>query len=74
MSAVSTPPPTTTTARRDAEAMAADLRSRMNQEPALDPMELFEHVYAEPTPQLLEQREQLRAELAAGDEPEGAQR
>ena len=62
------------TARRDAEAMAADLRSRMNQDPALDPMELFAHVYAEPTPQLLEQREQLRAELAAGDEPEGAQR
>ncbi|MFD7707953.1 pyruvate dehydrogenase (acetyl-transferring) E1 component subunit alpha [Streptomyces sp. NPDC059785] len=52
-------------AREDAEAMAADLRERMNQDPALDPMDLFAHVYAEPTPQLLEQRAQLRAELDA---------
>ncbi|MEV8600538.1 pyruvate dehydrogenase (acetyl-transferring) E1 component subunit alpha [Streptomyces griseoviridis] len=52
-------------ARADAEAMAADLRARMNQDPALDPMDLFTHVYAEPTPQLREQRDQLRAELAA---------
>jgi pyruvate dehydrogenase E1 component alpha subunit len=49
----------------DAEAMAADLRERMHAEPQLDPMELFEHVYAEPTPQLREQAAQLRAELAA---------
>ena len=54
--------------------MAASLRARMNQDPVLDPMDLFAHVYAEPTPQLLEQREQLRAELAAGTEPEGAPR
>ncbi|WP_128377562.1 pyruvate dehydrogenase (acetyl-transferring) E1 component subunit alpha [Streptomyces cavernae] len=52
-------------AREDAEAMAADLRERMNQDPALDPMDLFAHVYAEPTPQLLEQQTQLRAELDA---------
>lgn len=45
--------------------MAADLRARMNQDPELDPLELFAHVYAEPTPQLREQRDQLRAELAA---------
>ncbi|MEU1691641.1 pyruvate dehydrogenase (acetyl-transferring) E1 component subunit alpha [Streptomyces hirsutus] len=56
--------------RQDAEIMAADLRARMNQDPALDPMDLFAHVYAEPTSQLLEQREQLRAELAAEAEDE----
>ncbi|MFE7810986.1 pyruvate dehydrogenase (acetyl-transferring) E1 component subunit alpha [Streptomyces sp. NPDC057433] len=70
--------------RQDAETMAADLRARMNQDPVLDPMDLFTHVYAEPTPQLREQREQLRAELAAeaeaeaepgsGAEPGGTQR
>ncbi|MCX5605082.1 pyruvate dehydrogenase (acetyl-transferring) E1 component subunit alpha [Streptomyces phaeochromogenes] len=52
-------------AREDAEAMAADLRERMNQDPALDPMDLFAHVYAQPTTQLLEQEAQLRAELDA---------
>jgi hypothetical protein len=31
----------------------------------LDPMELFAHVFAEPTPQLREQRALLRAELEA---------
>ncbi len=51
--------------REEAEAMAADLRERMNQDPVLDPMDLFAHVYAEPTPQLREQRDQLRAELDA---------
>ncbi|MEU1083443.1 pyruvate dehydrogenase (acetyl-transferring) E1 component subunit alpha [Streptomyces sp. NPDC005908] len=61
------------TARQDAETMAADLRARMNQDAELDPMDLFTHVYAEPTPQLLAQREQLRAELAAEAESEGTQ-
>ncbi|MER5874611.1 pyruvate dehydrogenase (acetyl-transferring) E1 component subunit alpha [Streptomyces sp. NPDC060235] len=51
--------------RDDAEVMAADLRERMNQDPVIDPMDLFAHVYARPTPQLLEQEAQLRAELAA---------
>jgi pyruvate dehydrogenase E1 component alpha subunit len=51
--------------RDDAEAMAADLRERMNQDPVLDPMDLFAHVYAQPTAQLLEQESQLRAELDA---------
>ncbi|MEV8031134.1 pyruvate dehydrogenase (acetyl-transferring) E1 component subunit alpha [Streptomyces sp. NPDC002742] len=51
--------------RDDAEAMAADLRERMNQDPVLDPMDLFAHVYAQPTTQLLEQESQLRAELDA---------
>jgi 2-oxoisovalerate dehydrogenase E1 component subunit alpha len=57
----------------EAEALAADLRERMQQDPALDPTELFAHVYAERTPQLREQEAQLRAELAAeaaaGDGP-----
>ncbi|MFG2370024.1 pyruvate dehydrogenase (acetyl-transferring) E1 component subunit alpha [Streptomyces sp. NPDC048504] len=52
-------------ARDAAETMAAELRAHMNQDPVLDPMDLFAHVYAEPTPQLREQREQLAAELAA---------
>ncbi|GAA3886954.1 pyruvate dehydrogenase (acetyl-transferring) E1 component subunit alpha [Streptomyces lacrimifluminis] len=52
-------------AREDAETLAADLRARMNQDPELDPMDLFAQVYAEPTPQLREQRAQLRAELEA---------
>ncbi|MET7450523.1 pyruvate dehydrogenase (acetyl-transferring) E1 component subunit alpha [Streptomyces sp. NPDC005574] len=55
-------------ARDAAETMAADLRARMNQDPALDPMDLFAHVYARPTPQLREQEAQLRAELEAEQE------
>ncbi|GGZ82803.1 pyruvate dehydrogenase (acetyl-transferring) E1 component subunit alpha [Streptomyces echinoruber] len=65
-------------ARDDAEAFAADLRTRMNQDPHLDPMDLFAHVYAEPTPQLREQQALLRAELEAeaelAAEPEGGAR
>ncbi|QEU93065.1 pyruvate dehydrogenase (acetyl-transferring) E1 component subunit alpha [Streptomyces kanamyceticus] len=52
----------------DAEAMAADLRGRMNQDPQLDPMDLFTHVYAEQTSQLREQAAQLRAELEVASE------
>ncbi|WP_340559766.1 pyruvate dehydrogenase (acetyl-transferring) E1 component subunit alpha [Streptomyces sp. GSL17-111] len=55
-------------AREAAERMAADLRDGMNAEAELDPMSLFDHVYAEQTTQLREQAEQLRAELAAADE------
>ncbi|MFD7662471.1 pyruvate dehydrogenase (acetyl-transferring) E1 component subunit alpha [Streptomyces sp. NPDC059788] len=51
--------------RDGAEEMAADLRDRMNQDPALDPMDLFAHVYADQTGQLREQAAQLRAELEA---------
>ncbi|WKX71450.1 pyruvate dehydrogenase (acetyl-transferring) E1 component subunit alpha [Streptomyces sp. XD-27] len=59
-------------ARQAAEAMAARLRDGMNQEPVLDPMQLFEHVYAEKTSQLREQAAQLRAELdAESQEQEG---
>ncbi|MFJ5305249.1 pyruvate dehydrogenase (acetyl-transferring) E1 component subunit alpha [Streptomyces sp. NPDC088350] len=52
-------------ARDAADTMAAELRAHMNQDPVLDPMDLFTDVYAEPTPQLREQRDQLAAELAA---------
>ncbi|MFF3689262.1 pyruvate dehydrogenase (acetyl-transferring) E1 component subunit alpha [Streptomyces sp. NPDC002187] len=51
-----------------AEAMAAALRERMNADPALDPMDLFAHVYAEQTTQLREQAALLRAELDAEGE------
>jgi 2-oxoisovalerate dehydrogenase E1 component alpha subunit len=52
-------------ARDAAETMAAALRDQMNAEPALDPMDLFTHVYAEQTGQLREQAALLRAELEA---------
>ncbi|MFF5359911.1 pyruvate dehydrogenase (acetyl-transferring) E1 component subunit alpha [Streptomyces scabiei] len=47
----------------EAEALAAELRAGMNTETAIDPLELFDHVFAEPTPQLREQRALLAAEL-----------
>ncbi|MFC7546718.1 pyruvate dehydrogenase (acetyl-transferring) E1 component subunit alpha [Plantactinospora sp. GCM10030261] len=52
----------------EAETYAAGLRERMNAEPEVDPMSLFSHVYATPTPQLAEQRDQVRAELAAAED------
>ncbi|WP_432908096.1 pyruvate dehydrogenase (acetyl-transferring) E1 component subunit alpha [Micromonospora matsumotoense] len=52
----------------EAEAYATDLRTRMNAQPVVDPLSLFDHVFAEPTPQLVEQREMVRAELAADAE------
>lgn len=54
-----------------AERMAAGLRERMNQDPVLDPMELFDHVYARQTGRLREQAAQLRAELEAAGEQLG---
>ncbi|RFU85114.1 pyruvate dehydrogenase (acetyl-transferring) E1 component subunit alpha [Streptomyces triticagri] len=55
-------------ARDAADAFAAGLRERMNQDAELDPMDLFRHIYAEQTQQLREQAAQLRAELEAEDE------
>ncbi|SCL27618.1 pyruvate dehydrogenase (acetyl-transferring) E1 component subunit alpha [Micromonospora inyonensis] len=55
----------------EAEAYAADLRTRMHDRPGVDPLSLFDHVYAEPTPQLREQREQVCAELAADADRRG---
>lgn len=52
-------------ARQEAEVFANELRERMNEDPELDPDELFTHVFAEPTPQLREQRGWLQEELAA---------
>lgn len=58
-----------------AETMAAQLRERMYADPVLNPMDLFEHVYAEQTSQLREQAAQLRAELDAesGEDAHGAE-
>ncbi|WP_410588046.1 pyruvate dehydrogenase (acetyl-transferring) E1 component subunit alpha [Amycolatopsis sp. lyj-23] len=49
----------------DAEVFAQSVRDTLNAEPALDPLSLFDHVYAEPTRQLEAQRAALEAELEA---------
>ncbi len=51
-----------------ADSFAADLRARMNVDEAVDPAELFAHVYAEPTSALLAQRAFLAAELGDAGE------
>jgi 2-oxoisovalerate dehydrogenase E1 component alpha subunit len=51
--------------RAESEALAQATRDAMNDEPVLDPLELFDHVYATPRPALAEQREFLARELAA---------
>jgi 2-oxoisovalerate dehydrogenase E1 component alpha subunit len=50
---------------QEAEAFAADVRDRLSADPAIDPMSLFDNVFATPTPQLLEQRAMVQAELDA---------
>jgi 2-oxoisovalerate dehydrogenase E1 component alpha subunit len=50
---------------QEAERFAGGVRERMNVDPILDPMSLFDNVFATPTPQLLEQCEMVRAELDA---------
>lgn len=57
-----------TAAREAAEEFAARVRDGLNADPETDPFELFDHVYADPTPQLREQRELLAAELTAPEE------
>ena len=47
----------------EAEDLATALRERMNAEVAVDPQELFAHVYAEPTAALREQAELLAEEI-----------
>lgn len=49
----------------EAEALAAATRDAMNETPVLDPLELFDHVYENQRPTLLEQREYLAHELAS---------
>ena len=57
----------------EAEAEAAALRQRLNVDSGQDPADLFRHVYAEPTPALRRQQQELSAELAAAaDEPEAS--
>ena len=57
----------------EAEAEAAALRQRMNADSVHDPADLFRHVYAEPTPALRWQQQELSAELAAAaDDPEAS--
>lgn len=48
-----------------ADADAAALRAGMNVEQSVDPEDLFRFVYSEPTPNLVEQRNQVAAERAA---------
>ena len=48
----------------DAEVLAAATRDAMNETPILDPLELFDHVYATERPALLEQRASLERELS----------
>ena len=52
----------------EAEAAAAQLRQRMQADVRRDPADLFRHVYAEPTPALRRQQQELAAELAAFEE------
>ncbi len=52
----------------EADAAAAELRAGMNTDRPIDPLDLFRHVFAEPTPQLREQQAQIEAELAAESE------
>ncbi|MGH3263748.1 MAG: thiamine pyrophosphate-dependent enzyme, partial [Trebonia sp.] len=47
----------------EAERLAEEVRTRMNQEVMVNPAELFEHVYARPTAALERQRAALLAEL-----------
>ena len=49
----------------EAEDLAATLRDGLAHRPPSEPDDLFSHVFASPTPQLLAQRDLLRAELAA---------
>src|SRR5699024_7098832 len=48
----------------DAETFADAVRTRLHQDPEVRPLELFEHVYAEPTRPLAAQRDLLADELA----------
>ncbi|REF29190.1 pyruvate dehydrogenase (acetyl-transferring) E1 component subunit alpha [Calidifontibacter indicus] len=51
--------------RQEAEALATDLRDRMNTDPEVDPMSLFDNVFASPTPQVAEARAMVEAEMHA---------
>ena len=48
----------------EAEEVAATAREAMSVQPELNPLEIFDHVYAHPRPALAEQRALLEAELS----------
>jgi 2-oxoisovalerate dehydrogenase E1 component alpha subunit len=52
----------------EGEAVAARMRDALFGAPAGDPREMFDHVYAQPTPQLDAQRALLQQELTAAEE------
>jgi len=52
----------------EGEAVAARMRDSLFGAPAGDPREMFDHVYATPTPQLDAQRALLQRELTAAEE------
>jgi 2-oxoisovalerate dehydrogenase E1 component alpha subunit len=52
----------------EGEAVAARMRDSLFGAPAGDPREMFDHVYATPTPQLDAQRALLQQELSAAEE------
>lgn len=49
--------------RQEADALASDLRDRMNVDPTVDPMELFDHVFETTPPHIEQARALVRAEL-----------
>jgi 2-oxoisovalerate dehydrogenase E1 component alpha subunit len=51
-----------------AEDLAAATRDAMNENPVLDPLEIFDNVYANARPSLAEQRGFLAAEIASHDQ------
>ena len=53
---------------QEAEVFADGVRERMNVDPVVDPMSLFDNVFGTPTPQLLEQRAMVQAELEAEED------
>ena len=55
----------TASVAQEAETFAAGVRQRLSVDLVVDPMSLFDNVFATPTPQLLEQRAMVQAELAA---------
>ncbi|MEO3839652.1 pyruvate dehydrogenase (acetyl-transferring) E1 component subunit alpha [Streptomyces sp. CNZ287] len=61
-------------ARAAAEELAAGMRERLHADAELDPMDLFAHVYTEPTPQLRAEESMLRAELEADLQAEEGER